>query len=560
MTTITDVKKRIAAEIAEKKNPQSDRLSKVLMAGDMVLMREYLLFHIDGKEFFNRMDSLLSLISTSFEDQPVAVRQTMLAFLADFSIDLSSYLPEWHLAKEISPDQLMRAKAQVDDAILHFCDRDSDIARLIHDNYRAVEVYRLKAEGLSDDEAAHEAKKLLGATLPDYIKYLSDETLSSTLRQSAGEQTEIGNDYATFLDYALRIGASFATTNPVLVKLAWDLDPPLWTPVVDALIKKSLARFAGETRGAKNHIEQVASALTMSVVEQNCRKLRGIYLATEGRQGYVSLQINPKNHSDSTLMIDEVMRLYAGLEESIGGVPNVVFKLPSTDAGLAAAEVITRRGIGVTITVTFAATQAVEFAKVLRLGNAPVCYIALMNGRLAYPVRDELKESWGDQGVLDARFAGVEVAKKVNRLLYGPADDGGLAIDRSRVRIMIASLRIYDGLIPDVTDLWGIPLITIFPNVRRALDLGKLPLNAESVRVPSEKSVLQGLAKSELFRQAWWLPEEGNAFEPEYPLSMEPLGRDRLFAWAPVFQTLSQFIELYDEMSEMIRDRLGAIQ
>ena len=59
----------------------------------------------------------------------------------------------------------------------------------------------------------------------------------------------------------------------------------------------------------------------MAVVEENCRLLRGIFLVTEGREGYVSLQVNPKNHYDGEAMVREASALYGDLEKRLGGVP-----------------------------------------------------------------------------------------------------------------------------------------------------------------------------------------------------------------------------------------------
>ena len=121
----------------------------------------------------------------------------------------------------------------------------------------------------------------------------------------------------------------------------------------------------------------------------------------------------------------------------------------------------------------FALFQADAFARVLARSTAVSSFIVVMNGRLAFPVRDQLIAMKGENNtpyLQASRLVGVEVTRKLFRRLYGAEHEGGLALDRRRVGIMNASLRIYGDQIPDITQIWGSPAITIFPNARHALD------------------------------------------------------------------------------------------
>ena len=51
--------------------------------------------------------------------------------------------------------------------------------------------------------------------------------------------TEISNDYASFLEYALYLGVSFATTNPPLVDMAWAANSDRWNAVADSLVENN---------------------------------------------------------------------------------------------------------------------------------------------------------------------------------------------------------------------------------------------------------------------------------------------------------------------------------
>ena len=97
--------------------------------------------------------------------------------------------------------------------------------------------------------------------------------------------------------------------------------------------------------------------------------------------GYVSLQVNPKIHDDPTTMIADIKSLYRELSDRLAnGVPNVVFKLPATQAGLEACKHITELGIGVNITVNFAMFQQLPFAEAIQNGKALASYLTEMPG------------------------------------------------------------------------------------------------------------------------------------------------------------------------------------
>ncbi len=65
--------------------------------------------------------------------------------------------------------------------------------------------------------------------------------------------------------------------------------------------------------------------------------------------------------------------------------------------------------------------------------------------------------------------------------------------------------------------------------------------------------------KSELFRQAWWTPEDGAFGKPDCVLSLAPEDAAAVAAFPPVRETLVQFIGMYKEMSNMVQARMVVI-
>jgi transaldolase len=343
--------------------------------------------------------------------------------------------------------------------------------------------------------------------------------------------------------------------------MAWLADVERWNPVVDRIIRDH--PDAGE--------DELARWVTLEIVLANIRLLRPIFLLTEGQMGCVCLQVNPRKHDDVQVMISDALFFYEQLRARLGGVPNVVFKLPGTAAGLESCRVLTGQGIGVTITVNFGMFQHLAFAEAMVEGQAITSCLVEMNGRLAYPVRDELLAKLDElsvYGIDEARareaaaWAGVAVVKRVYQLL------GENGYDMGRFKPLIASLRIYEGdgyeslpsAFPDVTEVIGASIISVFPNVRRAFDeRGGVALEPMRIEDPVPGGVLEVLTHSEIFKQAYyvadrnWVPEEDGRFQPDYELTLED--RTGTFNWVPVNDTLTGFIRSYDAFVERILER-----
>jgi hypothetical protein len=504
--------------------------------------------------------------------------QSSLQFLVDLTLGLRSYLPGWNLqnADRHSQDVLSEAQIKAEaDKLEALTDELAKCAPSIVEKllvrWRAETAARLKAEGASDPEG--EARALVGNSVREYLVNLSDELASSNMRRivemrAAGQTlTEFSNDYAAFLPYTLYLGASFVTCNPPLVDIAWVADPERWNPVVDGIIV--------DNPGADG--DALARLVTLEVVLANMRLLRPIFLLTESRMGCVCLQVNPKRHDDGAAMISDALFLYEKLRARLdGGVPNVVFKLPGTKAGLEACRALTQRGIGVTITVNFGLFQHLPFAQAIYEGQATFACLVEMNGRLAYPVRDELLAKLDELaacGIDEARareaadWSGVAVLKRLYRLLSERGYDLG------RVKPLVASLRIYEGdgydtlpsAFPDITEAIGASIISVFPNVRRAFDAQpKIELDPLRIEAPVLDDILEVLTHSEIFKQAYyvadrvWMPEGDDRFRPDYELTLED--EAGTVAWAPVYNTLTEFCDSYDTFVGRILERKHLMQ
>jgi transaldolase len=76
--------------------------------------------------------------------------------------------------------------------------------------------------------------------------------------------------------------------------------------------------------------------------------LRPVYDETDGRDGFVSLEVSPLLARDPRATVEEGRRLWKALAR-----PNVFVKVPGTPAGMPAIEALTAEGVNVNVTLLF---------------------------------------------------------------------------------------------------------------------------------------------------------------------------------------------------------------
>ena len=84
-------------------------------------------------------------------------------------------------------------------------------------------------------------------------------------------------------------------------------------------------------------------------VRTACDIFRPVYDATNGADGYVSIEVSPGSANDTDATVDEARRLWKTVDR-----PNVMIKVPGTAKGAEAVRRLTADGINVNITLLFA--------------------------------------------------------------------------------------------------------------------------------------------------------------------------------------------------------------
>jgi transaldolase len=94
--------------------------------------------------------------------------------------------------------------------------------------------------------------------------------------------------------------------------------------------------------------QELFFALALDDVRAAARELRAAHDNSDGADGFISFECTPDLADDTEATIEQATDLRQRL-----GQPNVMIKVPGTQAGLPAIEELTRRGINVNVTLLF---------------------------------------------------------------------------------------------------------------------------------------------------------------------------------------------------------------
>jgi transaldolase len=94
--------------------------------------------------------------------------------------------------------------------------------------------------------------------------------------------------------------------------------------------------------------EAIYETLSQRDVQDAADEFRPLYDRTDGKDGYVSLEVNPHLAHDTNGTMEEARRLWAALSR-----PNVFIKVPATAEGLPAIQQLISEGISVNVTLLF---------------------------------------------------------------------------------------------------------------------------------------------------------------------------------------------------------------
>lgn len=115
-------------------------------------------------------------------------------------------------------------------------------------------------------------------------------------------------------------------------------------------------------RGQRD-LRELFFALALDDVREAARELRPAFDQSGGRDGFISFECTPDLADDPEATIEQAMELWQRLDQ-----PNVMIKVPGTQAGLGAIEELTRRGMNVNVTLLFSIKRYEEVIEAYQRG------------------------------------------------------------------------------------------------------------------------------------------------------------------------------------------------
>ncbi len=244
-----------------------------------------------------------------------------------------------------------------------------------------------------------------------------NQATASSYKSPLHEMTQstptcLWNDSASMkeLSYSIEHGAVGATCNPVIVLGVLKNEISAWKGRIQSLIRERPTATEDE----------IAWQLVQEISVQAAALLRPTFDEQRGKNGRLSIQTDPRLFRDDQAILKQA-REFDRL------APNMIVKIPVTQAGIPAIEEATYQGISINATVCFTLPQCVAVAEAVERGlkrreregkeittMGPVCTI--MVGRLDdwLKVLAEKNNLAIDPGYME--WAGVAVFKKTYQL------------------------------------------------------------------------------------------------------------------------------------------------
>jgi transaldolase len=285
------------------------------------------------------------------------------------------------------------------------------------------------------------------------LKELTEAGVSIWLDDLSRERIETGNLADLIANHSVR----GVTTNPTIFAAA--LKGASYKPLIAA------------QRG--NPVAEVIKNITSKDVADACEIFAGVYSSSNGVDGRVSIEVEPKLAMDTQGTIAQGLELHKLVAKE-----NVMIKVPATIPGLRAITELTAHGVSVNVTLIFsterydqvidayldgldkALANGVDISKIHSVASFFVSRVDTeVDARLEAIGKPELKSK--------AALANARLAYELFRVRFSSARWNDLAAKGARLqRPLMASTGVKDPALPDtlyVTELVAADLVNTMP-------------------------------------------------------------------------------------------------
>ena len=269
--------------------------------------------------------------------------------------------------------------------------------------------------------------------------------------------------------------------------------------------------------------EEIYESLAVKDIQDACDLLKPVFNASDGVDGYVSLEVSPHLARDTEGTIKEARHLFKKVKR-----PNLLIKIPGTAEGIPAIEACLLDGINVNITLLFSVERYEELARAyiralerrvkLGLQVKNIASVASFFLSRIDVLVDKLLKEKGDAALSGkAAVANAKLAYQSTKKIFGSDGWKALAQNGARVqRLLWASTSTKN---PDYSDvmyvepLIGRDTVNTMPEetITAFADHGKLAPDTIETGVDEARQVMTGLEQAGInFRNAaQQLEEEG---------------------------------------------------
>ena len=268
---------------------------------------------------------------------------------------------------------------------------------------------------------------------------------------------------------------------------------------------EQIAQLAADGKSATEAIFEI----TTQDVAEACDIFAGVYAATAGFDGRVSIEVEPGLANDAEGTIAQAKQLFAKVNRE-----NVMIKIPATKPGLAAITAVIAAGISVNVTLIFSLQRYREVIAAYKAGIAQ----AKANGHDLSKIHsvasffvsrvdleiDKRLVATGNEDALalksKAALANARLAYQVFEQEFAAADWADLATAGANVqRPLMASTGVKDPNLSDtlyVTELVAPQLVNTMPEktMEAVYDHGIVPANSITAHYAEAEAVLAAVA------------------------------------------------------------------
>ena len=207
-------------------------------------------------------------------------------------------------------------------------------------------------------------------------------------------------------EWAIAAGAMGCTQNPSYT----------WKMLNHEEGRDQALALLDETLAESDDNNEVECILQRKLVKGIADKFMAVYEKTDGAHGYVSIQGDPIHEEDPQVIIDEARKNGAMS-------PNVMIKIPATEAGLEAMGVLIEESTPLNATEIMGLSQVIDVCEMYnkitaRTKTRPVMYFSLITGIYDEWLHKEVEKQGIDVSSDILYQAGMVIAKKVYRLVH----------------------------------------------------------------------------------------------------------------------------------------------